>query len=491
MLGILLGFLFSVSIEGYVLIGIFAILLLCIFFYNRYALLFISLVFLLAGNFIFHSYMKGGTLITAHSSSNLQLKAEIKSEAIDRGRYLEYDVYIHKLLSYSEVIPVSEMCKLQVKNSRDLYKHLSPGDIVVLNHTALVEDLRGNHLDGYQFYLKGKGFKGILEVEGRNISAFNERNGFSLLKISYTTRKYIEGVLDQSLSPLHSGMLKSIMFGNQGYLDSEMLKLFSISGTAHIIAVSGLHVGVIALLLHQLLKFFNLSKKKILMITMLVLFFYSAIVNFPISIVRASSMYYLYVLSYFIERRYDAINSLMMIALILLLYNPLNLFSVSFQLSFSATLSILLLYPIIKEKLIFIPKQLQSLLAVTISAQVGTIPILIYHFQQMSLVAFIANILIVPTLVPLLFMAFASIFFSLFAIELAVTINYLTNLLLTYIYWIVNNLSQWSLASIEVAEIKFFHILVYYLTGFVVYLILWQQHQKKLMKEKEGISYEL
>lgn len=477
-LGIILGYSLNLKIDGYLFSLLMILMILATIFYQEHALIFTCFSFILVGNFMFNNCMENSTILKEYPFEKLALEVEIKRVGIDQGRYVEYDVDILKLIKTDGEITINEKTRLQLKNSNDLPVVLEPFDIVTLRNVTLIEDFDKRDLEGYQLYLRGKGLKAILQVDAKDLTKVDKYPTTNIINSSFRTRRYMEDFFDQSLPPIESSMLKSIVFGNQGYLDREILNLFSISGTAHIIAVSGLHVGVMVLLCHHLLEFLNLGKRKILLITMVTLFFYSAIVGFPVSIIRASSMYYLYVLGYFVERRYDAINSLMMMAFLLLLYNPLNIFSVSFQLSFAATLSILLFFPFVRSLLKVLPKYLQSLMAVTIAAQLGTIPIMIYHFNQLSLVAFIANIFIVPTLIPLLFTALTSVFISMFSISLASIINYLTHGLLAYIYWIVGQLSNLSIASIAVEGLRIYHMMAYYLILFAVYFMLWHNKSR-------------
>ncbi|SNT15254.1 competence protein ComEC [Anaerovirgula multivorans] len=477
-LGIILGYSLSLKIDGYLFSLLMIVMILATIFYQKRALIFICFSLILVGNFMFNNYMESSTVLKEYPFEKLALEVEIKRVGIDQGRYVEYDVDILSLIKTDGESTINEKARLQLKYANDLPVALEPFDMVTLRNVTLIEDFDKRGLEGYQLYLRGRGFKSILQVNAKDLMKVDKYVTTNIINSSFKTRRYIEDFFDQSLPSIESSMLKSIMFGNQGYLDKETLNLFSISGTAHIIAVSGLHVGVMVLLCHHLLAFLNLGKRKILLITMVTLFFYSAIVGFPVSIIRASSMYCLYVLGYFVERRYDAINSLMMMAFLLLLYNPLNIFSVSFQLSFAATLSILLFFPFVKDLLKVVPKYLQSLMAVTIAAQLGTIPIMIYHFNQLSFIAFIANIFIVPTLMPLLFTSLTSVFVSMFSNSLGLIINYLTHGLLAYIYWMVQRLSNLSIASIAVEGLRIYHMMGYYFILFAVYFILWHNKSR-------------
>lgn len=447
-------------------------------------MVFLCVSFVLVGIHIFNNYMDSGTILGEYPLYDFKLIGQIKAVGLDRGFYTEYDIDVLELERNKEKIIINERVKLQVTNQSLVSMDLEPSDYLTLGNVSLIEDFDIGNLEGYKLYLMGKGHKAILRVHAKDIIEIDKSKTPNILKTSYKTRNYIENFFDRTLPVNESGILKSIMFGNQGYIDKEILNLFSISGTAHIIAVSGLHVGVLVLIIHYVLKFFCMDKKRILISTMILLLFYSAIANFPVSIIRAVCMYYLYVFAYFIERRYDAINGLMFIAFILLLYNPLNLFSISFQLSFSATLSILLFFTYTKKVLGILPQSLQSLLSVTIAAQLGTIPIMIYHFNQLSLIAIIANVLIVPILAPLLFIAGTGVFLNLISTQLGTMVNIITRWLLAYIHYVVETLASISMASIEIEITNFYYIFIYYLILFGIYFILWLRVNPTILKRE-------
>mgnify|MGYP000874519902 CR=1 FL=1 len=483
-IGIVIGFMFNIYITGSLFISLLLILLFLVLFTKKYSNIYICIAFIVLGNFIAYYNIKDHTILTLYNDENMALQGVIKKISKEHERYEEYDIQMEYLITPKISIKIDEKSKLQIINSQLLDVNLEPGDKLTLKNIELVEDFNKEDLNGYEYYLRGQGFKSILKIKAKDIDKINHDN-WNLRKSSYKTKKYIENFLDDSLQERNSNILKSIIFGNQGYLDRDILSLFSITGTAHIIAVSGLHVGVLVLILDMVLKSIGVGRNKKLILTMIILFFYAYMVDFPVSIIRAICMYYLYIGGYFFERRYDGINSLMMMAFIILLFNPFAIFSISFQLSFVATLSILLLYPIIKDYLSILPRFLQPLLGVTLAAQLGTIPIMAYHFNQISLISPIANIIIVPTLTPLLFLCFLSIVASLIFEGLGYIINYITNGLLTYIYLMIEKTSTWNYANIEIININYTYIFIYYFLLIIIYILLWKKKHIKPALEKE------
>ncbi|MCC5910319.1 MAG: ComEC/Rec2 family competence protein [Clostridiaceae bacterium] len=470
--------------KGSVFIILFGCLLLIMLFSNKYNL-FIYLIFILLGGFLYHSAIAYPTILKNYTAESIDVEGRVIGMIKTEGNYREYDIKITGFNTNAGDITVKEKARLKYLS---IENPLQPGDTIKIKNAIIKERFTEEGLQGYKRYLRSRGYNLMLEATSGKVTKIKNPHNINIMHASYSTRKYIEDFFDASLGDIESGLLKSIMFGNQGYMSREMLAVFSASGTAHIVAVSGLHVGIMVLLIHAILRFFQLGKEKILISTMIILWLYGYMVGFPVSIIRASAMYYFYVFAYFAHRKYDGINVLMMIAFFLLLSNPFHLFSVSFQLSFAATLSILMFYPIIKEGFDILPKALKGLLTVTIAAQIGTIPIIAYHFQQISLISFVANLFIVPVLAPLLAMAFLSIFSSLLPLGMDSVINYLVNNTLSYIYWIAATLSELPFASVKVENINILPITIYYGILTIVYLIIWSYKQQK----RKGMNtYEL
>jgi competence protein ComEC len=489
-IGILGSNMINVSLTGKIFIGFWLTVILGGLLTKKFSPILIGFAFMLLGVFIYENSIKNTSLLYAHSNEPLQLVLKVQNQGVTRKYYLEYDVLILNLYTGEQNQRLYEKAKLHFKGKDYQNFLLEPGDTIEFQKARLDKNFFENNENGYVRHLQSRRYKSIIEGYTYDIKKLEEANKLSMLYQSNQTRKYIEKLFDETLQPVQSNLMKSILMGNQGYMSEETLTLFSKTGTAHIIAVSGLHVGILALSMHSFLKLFKMSKKRILIITMVLLIFYGYLVNFPVSIIRAMAMYFLYVFAYFNQNRYDAINSLMAVAFILLLYNPLTIYSVSFQLSFCATLGILLFYGIVQDKLKVFPRSLRSLAAVTIGAQLGTMPIMAYHFQQLSLISVFANLFIVPILGIVISMASLSILVSIMSTTLASGINHFLNGMLTYIYWIVEICSNIPYANIKIDNIGPAVIIVYYVVLIGIYWLLWSNRQKYLTRESWG-KYEL
>lgn len=201
-------------------------------------------------------------------------------------------------------------------------------------------------------------------------------------------------------------LVEALLLGYKADLGEEVKSSFSSAGVSHILALSGLHVGVIWGILHFLFLLFGKSKPiRILTAatTILSLWVFAFVTGLLPSVVRAVIMCCMMEVLYVMNRRKLSLNTLCAAAFFMLIYHPFYLFDVSFQLSFMAMLSIMLLYIPIYNKLLKITSRLSwlwSLMAVSLAAQVGTLPLVMYYFHEFSVYFLVGNLLITP-LVPL------------------------------------------------------------------------------------------
>ena len=202
---------------------------------------------------------------------------------------------------------------------------------------------------------------------------------------------------------LHAQLLKGILLGKRSDLPTETLDIFRNSGTFHVLAVSGLHVGLIAMFCYFGFRCFRLPQKMLCLLTIAAVLIYACLVGFRPSVFRASLMAILFLFATVIDREADLFNLLGFAALVLLLLNPLQLWDVGFQLSFVAVTAIVYFVPKMEKPLRRLwereddaaSQQPISILTkcrndavkwlvlsylVTLAAQIGTTPLIAYHF---------------------------------------------------------------------------------------------------------------
>ncbi len=203
-------------------------------------------------------------------------------------------------------------------------------------------------------------------------------------------------------SSTEAGMAEALLIGYRNDLDREIVQQYTNTGVVHIIAISGMHLGLIyGLVLLLFRPFANRKRIKIVrgLTVIIVLWGFSLLTGAAPSITRSAIMFTFLVLGEIGDKKAGIYNSLACAAFLLLLYDPFTLWDVGFQLSFSALLSIAVFAKPIEQLLYFSKKwkqKLWQLNAVTISAQILTFPIVVFHFHQFPNLFLLTNLLAVP-----------------------------------------------------------------------------------------------
>lgn len=274
-------------------------------------------------------------------------------------------------------------------------------------------------------------------------------------------RMKIRDLIDQSLSPAQAGIYKALLIGDRSGIDKHRLEAFKASGIIHILAISGLHLSLVASTLFLLFywlarrsEFLLLRfscKKLALLATIPPLCAYALLAGAQTPVLRSLIMVTIFILAFCVQRQRSPFTTLSFAALLILLINPMSLFTVSFQLSFAAVASLILILPhlmdLIKEtedtdstffisltqKLLF---WIYAALLVSLTATIGTAPLLLQSFNRISVVGPLANLLLEPLLclwslpfgllsIPFLFFApeFAKVLLSLGGYGITAAIN--------------------------------------------------------------------
>lgn len=273
-------------------------------------------------------------------------------------------------------------------------------------HLALAGTARNPGEFDMRRYLEVNDIYARLYIDGREGIVIQQKTGnWFLSYIVYPLRKNIADNFDRFVGGEESKFLKGILIGDRSEIPFETKEAFINSGVMHILAVSGLHVGMIILIVISLLTALRIPEKTKIITTCFILIFFVFLTGQSPSVVRASVMGVILLSSLLLERKIDIFNSLAVAAIILLFFDAKQLFHPGFQLSFAAVISIVLLYPKISSIEKFIPQKIRQLdvskfliglAAVSFSAAIGTLPFTSYYFGKISIIGLAANLLIVP-----------------------------------------------------------------------------------------------
>lgn len=281
-------------------------------------------------------------------------------------------------------------------------------------------------------------------------------------KITEAARKAYGRLTEQieglNLRYRSEALVKAMIAGDTSQITQSIRTSYSTSGLSHILAVSGLHTGIIAYIIYLLLlplKYIR-AKRLIPFITVIATWCYIYVIGMPPSAVRAGIMATLVLIGDIIGRKETTINALLAAAFLMLLYNPYLIFDVGFQLSYTAVFSIFYLYPLLISRLPDgngIKRRLSSIAAVTIAAQVGTLPLCIYYFHQIPLLGTVSNMIAIPFLPLIMAVALFTIFFRNWVTA------YLLDTLLSWLDSLASAIGNIPFASIDDIYVKPYHVI--------------------------------
>lgn len=230
----------------------------------------------------------------------------------------------------------------------------------------------------YRRYLKSIGIRCIITAE--NIENVKKAGGIAALLKSAKCRT--ADIFESALGD-DSAVVMGLLFGETSGIDEDIIETFRRGGTAHVLAVSGLHLG----LLYSFLCRFKRKKRSIPadIAIVLALSAYTALAGFTASVVRACLMIFIHIAGNHLNRRYDLISSTCVSMIIILAINPMQIYSAGFQMSFLAVITLGIMIPLIQKKI-------KGILLPMIAVQTGMVPYTMYVFNYVSLTSVISNI---------------------------------------------------------------------------------------------------
>ncbi|MFA5075821.1 MAG: ComEC/Rec2 family competence protein [Patescibacteria group bacterium] len=375
-------------------------------------------------------------LITSEPEKNLKNTKLVVSGQDLKGKVL-ITTYLWPEYHYGDQLEIN--CRLQAPQPIEDFaydKYLAKSQIYSLCYQPQIKLLAQNQ--GNRFYSQ------ILKVKNR-----------------------LGQTIDQSLPSPQSALLKALLLGDRGDLPPELTAAFSRVSLTHIIAVSGSHLVIIIAVLMNLLLGLGLRRKVAFYFIVSILITYTLLVGAPASAVRATIMGIMTLLAQQIGRLNRSSWSLILTALVMLAINPLLLFyDVGFQLSFLSVWGLMSISPLLEKWLIkvSIPNWLglKDSLIMTLAAQIATLPLIIYQFGQASLVAPLANLLILPAVELIMILGFAATFIGLINLTLGQILFYLEWPLLQYFIKTTAWLASWHYSALTGIKIGWWFLIASY-----------------------------
>ena len=239
----------------------------------------------------------------------------------------------------------------------------------------------------------------------------------------------VASIIERSLLPTNSSVIEAMILGLRERLPSDVVEAFQTTGTAHVLVVSGLHVGLVLLGVFAIGRALQVSSRRALMAALAAMLAYAYVTGMRTPALRASLMACIGGAGYLLDRRVPGMTVLCLAGFIILLLDPLALFSASFQLSFIAVGGIVHLAPYFVSRFCRLPSPLRQLLSVSIAAQLSILPLLAVYFGQLPLVGFLSNLIVVPLMSVLAIVSFAAVGLGFITLPLSWPLFYLVEIL--------------------------------------------------------------
>ena len=376
------------------------------------------------------------------------------------------DYYIKYKIKITDGKYKDRLLLLNVKQNK-IDKFLEYGSKIVINGKYKKPEIQRNTYGfDYQKYLKSKGIQGSIICSDTNIKIIDAKYTNSFLCIIYKVKVTIKDRLKNWLDIDNAGLIIGMLLGDKNEIDKQIVSNFKLSNLSHLLAVSGTHISYIILILSFAVKKTGITKRIGYLLIIAVLFSFSILVGDTPSVVRATIMVSLIFFSKIIYEKADIFTNLAVSSLIILIKNPYSVWDIGFQLSYLATIGIILFYSIIFDFLntkINNLKILNEIIALSISAQLFILPVLIYNFHVLPLNFILSNIFATPLFAISIVLAIVMISFGSIWNPMGEIVGFILNKILTCFNYITNVISNIPFSNITVIRPNFTNIVIYYI----------------------------
>lgn len=397
----------------------------------------------------------------------------------------------HPEITLKLLSPLSGKVVLRLQDS---ISGLRYGDLLSINSQIRPLNYpRNPGLPDYNRQLLNQGIIGRASARHSQIRLIRRRVGNPLLNgVVMPTRRYMIHVFHRYLPQYDINLLLGLLVGEKKELSQELSSALTGTGLWHLLAVSGLHIGVIVTAIYLLLSVLGIRGwLRFAMLTLLTLI-YTGIAGWQPSAVRAAIMSWALFLSFPLQRRVTSLTSLAVAGIIILILNPDTLSSIGTQLSFTATAAIITITPKIQNWLRQIPitarirKSVLLPLAVSIAATAGTVPLLARYFYRFQPLSFLATLLVLPLITLIIPLALLVSFSSLFSPVIADTLAQTLHLLLLLTRTLITALGK-LLCPTVVFTGRIPALAVWYYYGLLLLILNWHHNRARTLFRIAGL----
>ncbi len=345
-----------------------------------------------------------------HINERIQaFEGRVVSDVTEKSTTRRYTIELSEVRTTTRTQQVVGQLHLYVKKiGRPVYLQpdlvLKYGDVIhVLASPTEIPPPTNPEEFNYSAYMERQHVHGQCFIEESRIQVFMNDPASKTLAVAFQIREYLRDKIVRYIpQEEEQAIALALLIGVKDYLSEDLKRAYSSAGAMHVLAVSGLHVGILYLIILGFLRPLQKVKRGkivIAVITISIIWLYTFITGMSPSVLRAAVMFSVFATSSAMDRDNNIYNSLGIAAFILLLWEPNLLFSVGFQLSFLALTGIVYLQPKIYHRLYvsnpFLNK-VWEITAVSVAAQISTLPLTIYYFHQFPTYFFLSNLVVIP-----------------------------------------------------------------------------------------------
>ena len=452
-------------------------------FINKQALIIIIIFSIISNSIVIYKNIEYEK--SFKDEENLEVTAIVLSQKEEKDYNYTYKI---KLLKGKN----KNKC-LYLKIDKKQEVNLEYGDKIFI--TGEFQEPQGMRNEGgfnYKEYLKSLNIYG--SVKAKNIKVIEQNKGNIFMNFTYKISDEIKENIEEFMGEKYSGLLLGLLLGDSSKIDENIEENFKITSLTHILAVSGAQVSYIIVAMYSLLKRkIGIQKTRVVIIASLI--FYTALTGFSPSIVRAGIMGIILMISGLVFRKNDIINSIAISLFFMLVYNPFLLENVGLQLSYLGTIGIigfnktiiLILKNIqirnkkwkykINRKLILLISKIKEILAVTMSASLAVVPVMIYHFNLFGTYFLITNLLASIIIGPITLLGTLLVIISFISINIVKILSYILKFLIDILLFI-SSFSKLPISKIYIPTPTITFIIIIYLSLIISLFIYKVFHER-------------
>jgi len=468
----LLSFIFGVATASFFKVSffivfvsfIFSLILVIIFWANkRVRILAFCLIFLVLGIFRFNFAQPkiDQNNIQFYNGQEIGFTGQVSAEPDVRSDSLKLKINVFEIEEKK-----GNFGLVLIKTG--LYPSYQYGDRLKID-CELVKPGKINDFDYEKYLAKDDIFSVCYQPK---IELLDKNQGNLIFALILKIKNKLNDSVNSNLSEPQASLLSAITLGVRRGLPDELMLRFSEAGITHIIAISGQNITIVTTILMNLALAFYLSRKQSFYFAGFILIIYVILTGMSASVVRAGIMGFLVLLAMRLGRLNQSTNALVLAACLMLLVNPKILrLDISFQLSFAAILGLVYLSPVFEKCLekISNPFQIREMITMTMSAQVFTLPLIIFYFSRFSVIAPITNILILPILPYLMTLGLLAAIIGIIFTPLSQLFFWILWLMLTYIIKVSYYFTSLPLSFFNLGKMNWLIIFVSY---FLIFLLI-------------------